>query len=434
MQQPPLIDDVEDAAALQQALADALKHEGSIESAPVEAAFRSVPRHHFVPGVPLAEAYHNRPIPTKVLDGQVISSTSQPSIMAIMLEQLALERGHRVLEIGAGTGYNAALMAYVVGDEGEVVSVDIDGDIVEAARAHLDAAGFPRVRVLRADGATGLPEAAPFDRIVLTVAATDISPSWREQLAPDGRLLLPLQLGSILTQQVVLFAPADDHLASVSVRGGWFMMLRGAHAGAEARVALGPDSGLELRADGPPSLDPDALGRLLAGPGRDSPIGVRAGVSEFWGGLLLWLGLHEPSLCEIVAYPESAVADAQRWPLRHSSSSRSAVGLVEDGGLALLIGPTDAASDAVPMDRSEPSDLHVRGYGSADRVVRRLIDQVVAWDAAGRKSGEGLRICAYPADERPVRSAPDSNCGQDPWPAATVVIEKRRTRLVIDWL
>ena len=108
-----------DAAALHRALVDGLVGRRCISDARVEAAFRAVPRHLFLPGVPLADAYRDQAIPTKTVDGEAVSSSSQPEIMATMLEQLKLEPGLRVLEIGAGTGYNAALMPHIVGEEGK---------------------------------------------------------------------------------------------------------------------------------------------------------------------------------------------------------------------------------------------------------------------------------------------------------------------------
>jgi protein-L-isoaspartate(D-aspartate) O-methyltransferase len=87
----------------------------------------------------VADVYTDQAIPTKHADGRPISSSSQPAIMAIMLEQLALQPGQRVLEIGAGTGYNAALIAEIVGKDGRVVAIDIDQDLALAARQHLAA-------------------------------------------------------------------------------------------------------------------------------------------------------------------------------------------------------------------------------------------------------------------------------------------------------
>src|SRR5881409_4429624 len=132
------------AFALHRALIDALVRRNAIKDSRVEAAFRAIPRHLFLPDVPLAEVYRNEAIPTKTIDGEAVSSSSQPEIMATMLEQLALEPGLRVLEIGAGTGYNAALMAHVVGEKGAVVTMDFDADLVDDARAHLAAAGLDR--------------------------------------------------------------------------------------------------------------------------------------------------------------------------------------------------------------------------------------------------------------------------------------------------
>src|SRR5712692_11171534 len=97
---------------LQHELVDQLRAAGTIVSPAVESAFRTVPRHLFLPGVPVEDVYRDAAVTTKRVDGVALSSSSQPSIMATMLEQLDLQPGHSVLEIGAGTGYNAALMAH----------------------------------------------------------------------------------------------------------------------------------------------------------------------------------------------------------------------------------------------------------------------------------------------------------------------------------
>src|SRR5262249_24367255 len=124
-----------------QALVEELKRAGHLGSPAMERAFREVPRHLFLPGVPPEEVYRDRWIATKTVDGEGVSSSSQPQIMAIMLEQLGLEPGHRVLEI-------AARMAEIVGATGAVTTVDIDQDLVDGVRAHLAAAGLERVRVV----------------------------------------------------------------------------------------------------------------------------------------------------------------------------------------------------------------------------------------------------------------------------------------------
>src|SRR5918994_6318426 len=123
-----------DAPATAEHLVDALLSAGAITSPRVEAAFRAVPRHLFVPHVPVEAAYRNEAIPTKMLDGRAVSSASQPSIVAVMLEQLDVAPGQRVLEIGAGTGYNAALLAAL---GAEVTSVELQPEVADAARRHL---------------------------------------------------------------------------------------------------------------------------------------------------------------------------------------------------------------------------------------------------------------------------------------------------------
>ncbi len=227
-----------EAEARRQALVDDLKREGLLPSPRVEAAFRRVPRHLFLPGLAPEDAYRDDAIPTKRVDGVTVSASSQPAIMAIMLGQLDVQPGDRVLEIGTGTGYNAALLAELAGDDGRVVSVDIDAELVHAARHHLAAAGYPRLEVVCADGFHGYAAAAPYDRIVLTVGAWDVAPAWWKQLRPGGLLVLPLGIGA--PQKSVAFQREGGGLASRSVRACGFMPLRGILAPPGARVPLGP--------------------------------------------------------------------------------------------------------------------------------------------------------------------------------------------------
>src|SRR5437870_2678788 len=176
----PHMDGMSNASrAYRRALVETLRSDGHLRSARLAAAIEAVPRELFVPGVPLDDVYRPRDaIVTKRIDGVSVSSASAPEVVALMLEQLDPQPGDRVLEIGAGTGYNAALLAHLVGPTGRVVTLDIDEDIVDAARAHLAAAGMDAVEVIRGDGGLGHPEGAPYDRIVLTVGAWDIAPAW----------------------------------------------------------------------------------------------------------------------------------------------------------------------------------------------------------------------------------------------------------------
>ncbi|HXF81678.1 MAG TPA: methyltransferase domain-containing protein, partial [bacterium] len=184
-----------DPHLLRQGLADALRRARAIRSPAVEAAFRAVPRHLFLPHLRLEQAYRDDAVVTHWdASGLPSSSSSQPGMMAIMLEQLDLRAGHRVLEIGAGTGYNAAVMREIVGPSGRVVTLDIQPEVAAEARAHLQAAGYGDVTVLTADGGYGHPEAAPYDRIIVTASAADLPPPWRHQLVPGGVLVVPLRL------------------------------------------------------------------------------------------------------------------------------------------------------------------------------------------------------------------------------------------------
>ncbi|MDQ7828157.1 MAG: DUF309 domain-containing protein [Armatimonadota bacterium] len=168
-----------------------LREQGYVRSPRVEQAFRSVPRHLFLPHVAMEVAYSEEAVVTRRdPSGMPISSSSMPAIMAAMLEQLDVRPGHRVLEIGAGTGYNAALLAALAGPTGRVTTVDLDEDIVQEARAHLADAGFAAQVVCR-DGWLGVEEDAPFDRIVATVGVWDLSPHWVEQLREGGVLVIP---------------------------------------------------------------------------------------------------------------------------------------------------------------------------------------------------------------------------------------------------
>ena len=99
-----------------------------------------------------------------------------------------------MLEIGAGTGYNAALISHIVGAQGQVTSVDIDPELVGRAREHLASAGFGAVTVACSDGAMGYPERAPYDRVIATVGVADLAPAWLEQAAPQARIVVPLDV------------------------------------------------------------------------------------------------------------------------------------------------------------------------------------------------------------------------------------------------
>ena len=177
----------EEVHPLQKQLVETLRGEKFLQSKAVEQAFLAVPRHKFLPQLSPEEAYKNENIPTKYSDdGEVISSASHPGVMTEILERLELSSGQKVLEIGAGTGFNAALIADLIGDKGKVVSLDYDSDIVEQARKNLATVGVANVDVFQADGHFGYEAAAPYDIIVMSASSSDVYPAWFNQLKEGG--------------------------------------------------------------------------------------------------------------------------------------------------------------------------------------------------------------------------------------------------------
>lgn len=374
---------------------------GRIRRAAVADAFRAVPRHAFLPGVPVEQAYGDAAIPTKWADGRPVSSSSQPSIMAVMLEQLDVRPGDRVLEVGAGTGYNAALLAQLAGEGGVVVTVDVDGEVAAEARERLDGAA----RVVHADGALGHAELAPYDRIVVTAGAWDVAPAWLDQLAPAGRIVLPLSLRGV--QRSVALQRRDDHLASNSVAVCGFMRMRGAAAGPERSMSLGDDVLLDLPDDRP--VDAEAVAAALAAPGAELPTGLAVTRAECFDGLALWLALSEAPTCIVSALGEAIERGAIPALIAFPGVAVTC-GLLDGGELALLApGAGDGAFE-----------LSVRCYGAAGELGARLVERVRAWDAAGRRATDGLRVRAYPRGA----ALPDG----------AAIIAKAATTLVLDWL
>lgn len=154
-------------------------------------AMSEVPRHLFVPAALIDQAYRDTPLP--IGEGQTIS---QPYIVALMTECLALKGGERVLEVGTGSGYQAAVLARIAA---RVDTIEINGALARQAAATLERLGFENVRVRAGDGFFGWPEDAPFDAIIVTAAAPEVPPALFGQLAEGGRLVIPI--GDVQTYQ-----------------------------------------------------------------------------------------------------------------------------------------------------------------------------------------------------------------------------------------
>src|SRR5438105_3995703 len=325
--------------------------------------------------MPAEEAYQDEAIPTKRVDGIPISSSSQPAIMALMLEQLDVRPGMSVLEIGTGTGYNAALLAELAGTNGSVVSVDIDPDITAAAKAHLGTAGEERVRVECADGGFGFSAGSPYDRIIVTAAAADIPTAWWEQLKPGGRLVVPLVLAAGV-QASVAFVNFGDRLESAGLAGCGFMPLRGAFAEVPGGVAL--DGGRRLMADGQP-VDRERVLSWLQAEHQEKRLGLEMAPNELWSSFRPWLAFEEPGCCLL---NEEAAATGSEARFEYST------GLLLEDGLAL-----------VALDGRT---LLIRGFGpDAGSASKRLEEQIGRWEQAGRPGLETLQVRAYPPARAP---------------------------------
>ncbi|MFI8927662.1 methyltransferase domain-containing protein [Streptomyces sp. NPDC053474] len=318
--QAPLRDEPDPvvAAEARAALVRDIEAGGAFDGDPGwRAAFAAVPRHVFVPYYYVSQAggyerlwgedpdpvrrarwlrgaYADAPLATRVRDGELLSSSSQPSLMAKMLVELQVGDGgpYDVLEIGAGTGYNAALLAHRLGD-GHVTTVDLDPEITESARRHLAVAGY-RPTVVTGDGAAGCARRAPYDRIVATCTLNSVPRPWLAQCRPGALVLAPLATG-IIALRVRDATHAEGRFLHtpayfVPLRGGSGRMAQEPHLGGLPRRALQSELFrflLELTAG---TLDPYEALALWQREGR--PVRERFGVTV--SGEYAWAWLDDP--------------------------------------------------------------------------------------------------------------------------------------------
>jgi protein-L-isoaspartate(D-aspartate) O-methyltransferase len=411
-----------EADAARARLASDLRRHGPPLSASVHAAFARVPRHIFVPELEPAAAYRDEAFVIKCdPDGLPVSSSSQPAMMAIMLDQLGLEPGHRVLEIGTGTGYNAAVMSAVVGPGGEVVTIDIDPELVGRARSSLQAAGYDTVTVKCADGGYGDPAGAQFDRIIVTAGAWDIAPAWLGQLGPGGRLVLPLSVRG-MQLSVGLQRDGEAWLSTSAWRCGFVRML-GAFAGPEEVIRLDEPSTVTFQiSDGSP-VDADALRAVLAEDDAvDEPVPVDFGTIADVADLDLWLTMTASELdrLTVLSAPGGWLRLAPVPPfgalVAHATEA-------EELGVAILM-PADPA-------RPEPgagwAGAIVRGIGPGGPDLAAQVAVLSArWADRGRPGSHDLAILVWPGQSR--HAEPPSEA-----PEGWLVLERPSATIAAGW-
>jgi protein-L-isoaspartate(D-aspartate) O-methyltransferase len=362
--------DQDRAVQLRDALADYIKSWGTFQTPQVEAAFRTVPRHLFLPGASLEEAYGRDPVVTRRgADGTSLSSASSPKLVATMLEQLAVRPGQRLLEIGAATGFNAALLAELTGPAGMVVTIELEEDLAAGATANLRRAGYPDVRVICGDGALGHPGLAPYDGIIVTAEAWDVAAAWWDQLAPGGRIVVPLRLhGSGLTRSIGFQRHGPGTLVSATAAVCGFVPMRGISEHAAQHISLGSDAVLNVDpADLP---DHDALARVLDHPAAGHWTGITVRDDDPAGYLDLWLAttVTGASFSRLSVTPQARARGLASPAMRWAGAS-----LYRGGALAYI------AARPVSQDAME---LGVTAHGPDREDLAALLSSLLRqWDS-----------------------------------------------------
>lgn len=208
-----------------QEMVENLSNSGYLNSPKVKEALLKVPREEFVPEDKRSYAYMDTPLP--IGEGQTISA---PHMVAILCEELDLEEGMKILEIGTGYGYNAAVVAEIIGEEGLVYTMERIESLAEKARDNLKRTGYDkRVTVVLADGTQGYPEKAPFDRIYATASAPRLPEPLKTQLIIGGKLLSPVGSDHYFQELVSVIRITEDEFETKKLGGVAFVPMIGKH-------------------------------------------------------------------------------------------------------------------------------------------------------------------------------------------------------------
>ncbi|WP_328665340.1 methyltransferase, FxLD system [Streptomyces sp. NBC_00322] len=403
---PDVTLDPDHATKLRDKMVDGLRADATIVSPEIETVMRKVPRHQYAPEATLEDAYITYAAVITKTDkhGVQLSSVSAPQIQAMMLEQAKLRPGMRVLEIGSG-GLNASYLAELVSSEGEVTTVDIDPEVTARARRMLDELGYQHVRVACADSAEPIPYLGQVDVIMVTAGAWDIPPAWIEQLAPGGRLVVPLRVRG-LTRSVA-FTRVGDHLESESAKVCGFVPMQGSAAHQEELLLVTGTPEIGLRFDDGLPADPSLLDNAVRTARIEVWTGVTVGVSELLDTLQMHLAIMLPGFCIMAVDPDldsGIVAPA-----------------IKGFSLAAVDGPNFAYLTTRRTDDGKHVEFAVHALGpDAQAFADTVAEHVHDW-ARERRGGHHPVIRVYPAGA-PTDQVPGDR-----------VIDKVHSRISLSW-
>lgn len=361
-----------DLEQLQRDLVEELRRKQALSNAGVAMAFDAVPRHLFLSHVDPRAVYRDQAITLKTgANSETISSASQPTMMAIMLEQLDLRAGLNVLEIGTATGFNAALIQHIVGGGGSVTTLEIDNDLCERAQDNLHAAGLTDILVVNRDAASGYEPRAQYDRIIATAGAWDLPTAWLRQLREEGRLVAPIWLDGVQVS-AAFTKQRDGALLSADNRPCAFVYLQGLAAGPQVRKRVSSSS-LEILADDVDKIDTAALRLLLSEEQAIYHLEGNIAPEDYWYGFQLFLMLHEPPRYVFAVY---AIPDGEIY-----------YGM--EGNGVLLFAPGSASF--APYDGG--GSVHCFGSSDAFMKMQSLLEK---WRSASPALLERLRLKLIP--------------------------------------
>ncbi|MCB5167365.1 methyltransferase, FxLD system [Streptomyces bambusae] len=420
--QPPVPGEPTEAARLRTEMTQMVIDGGWAPSERVREALRTVPRHRFAPEANLLAAYDggDRAVVTRRdLAGTAISSVSAAWLQADMIEHLRLKPGAFVFEAGSG-GYNAELIAHVIGPGGRVITVDIDPWVVRRTRRFLTEAGTGRVTAVEADAALGAPALlvprGGFDAGMVTYNCWDIAPAWRQQLAEGGRLVLPLEMGGYT--RAVTFERRGEVLHALHFTYCGFVRDQGQQARTIPAVSL-LDGALTLRFEHgtAAAAETSGLEEALRGPRHEVATGITMGANCYFGSLQLYTATTLPGFCRLACHKDPGEG------VTRIAKDRDVPAIVGDASLAHLLHVRTKDGDR-PEHKEWEWVVHAFGKQGSE-LAEQLVDTVRAWDRHVRSDDNDKH-----AD--PVLTVHPAGTPDDLLPVGDV-LDKEHSRLVFRW-